>query len=372
MTPLVKDNRQTPPGVLPKKVKQISVALIVGIVLLSSVFSGENKQELKPKTESAPVRPTQSQMSAISQMLERTRKESEDSRLRAEEERRRLEEQLATRDRQQPPPVTQAPREDPLRQTERERAARARFASNVVFRSREVEVPSASVEATPQLVLRTERNCTESRPPGAEPSEEESGKFLPATVGKLFRVYEGTLVQTKLVNRLDGYFTGPVKCEVIAPLTSVGGETVLIPRKALFIGEARRVDSQNQRRLAVTFHRLLLPNGYSVDLKKAPGLNGAGETGLSDKVNNHYGQAFGAAGAVGMLSGLALYGGRGGAFGFGSGVVSGTGNAATNVLNRYLNVLPTVTIREGHEVNVYVSNDLLLPGYTRGTGAERN
>jgi type IV secretion system protein VirB10 len=216
-------------------------------------------------------------------------------------------------------------------------------------------------------VLRVERAASRQEPRAeeAKPVVEGSGRFLPAREGDLFRLYEGSLVQTRLVNRLDGSFTGPVKCEVVAPVTSVDGKVVLIPKGALFLGEARRVDSQNQRRLAVTFRRLLLPNGYSVDLKNAPGLNGVGETGLSDKVNNHYLQAFGASGAIGVLSGLALYGGRAGAFGFRSGVVSGTGSATTSVLNRYLNVLPTVTIREGHEVNVYISNDLLLPAYKR-------
>ena len=37
-----------------------------------------------------------------------------------------------------------------------------------------------------------------------------------------------------------------------------------------------------------TFHRLLMPDGYSVDLDQFHGLDQAGETGLKDKVNNHY------------------------------------------------------------------------------------
>lgn len=367
MSALVKDNRQDPPGVLPRKLKQIGVALIAGIVFLSSMFSGENTKEPKAPNESAPTRPTQSQMTAFSQMLERTRKESEAARKHQEELRERLEGQLATRSSQPVPTVTPVSPEDPLRQAERARAARAPFASSVVLRPSEPQETVGSVEPTPQLVLRVERTASRQEPRAEEvkPVAEGSGRFLPAREGDLFRLYEGSLVQTRLVNRLDGSFTGPVKCEVVAPVTSVDGKVVLIPKGALFLGEARRVDSQNQRRLAVTFRRLLLPNGYSVDLKNAPGLNGVGETGLSDKVNNHYMQAFGASGAIGVLSGLALYGGRAGAFGFRSGVVSGTGSAATSVLNRYLNVLPTVTIREGHEVNVYISSDLLLPAYKR-------
>jgi type IV secretion system protein VirB10 len=32
-------------------------------------------------------------------------------------------------------------------------------------------------------------------------------------------------------------------------------------------------------------------------------------------------------------------------------------------LDRFLNILPTVTIREGHRIKVYLSNDLVLPAY---------
>ena len=35
------------------------------------------------------------------------------------------------------------------------------------------------------------------------------------------------------------------------------------------------------------------------------------------------------------------------------------------ILDRFLNILPTVTIREGHRVKVYLSGDLLLPDYAR-------
>jgi type IV secretion system protein VirB10 len=32
-------------------------------------------------------------------------------------------------------------------------------------------------------------------------------------------------------------------------------------------------------------------------------------------------------------------------------------------MNRFLNRLPTITIREGHRVKVYLTNDLELPPY---------
>ena len=36
---------------------------------------------------------------------------------------------------------------------------------------------------------------------------------------------------------------------------------------------------------------------------------------------------------------------------------------ATTVLDRFINIPPTITIREGYRVKVYISQDLLLPAY---------
>ena len=40
-------------------------------------------------------------------------------------------------------------------------------------------------------------------------------------------------------------------------------------------------------------------------------------------------------------------------------------NSSMHILDKFLNVLPTVTIREGNRVKVYLSGDLLLPDYSQ-------
>jgi type IV secretion system protein VirB10 len=41
------------------------------------------------------------------------------------------------------------------------------------------------------------------------------------------------------------------------------------------------------------------------------------------------------------------------------------------VMNRFLNRLPTITIREGHRVKVYLTSDIELPAYTAAVAARR-
>jgi type IV secretion system protein VirB10 len=115
-----------------------------------------------------------------------------------------------------------------------------------------------------------------------------------------------------------------------------------------------------------------MPDGRTYRLDQFQGLNQIGDAGLRDRVNQHYLSTFGAAAAVGLISGLSQYLGSAGlARGDGDrtifiagGVGDATSQATLQVMNRFLNRLPTITIREGHRVKVYLTGDLELPAYS--------
>ncbi len=109
-----------------------------------------------------------------------------------------------------------------------------------------------------------------------------------------------------------------------------------------------------------------MPDGYSLNLDRFEGLNQIGETGLQDQVNHHYGQVFGMSLAIGAIAGFAQANSNGGVFqsstdAYREGVASSLSQSSLHVLDRYLNILPTVTIREGHRIKIYLVGDLLLP-----------
>ena len=68
---------------------------------------------------------------------------------------------------------------------------------------------------------------------------------------------------------------------------------------------------------------------------------------------------FAAAGAVGVLSGLTLAGAP--AYGLQAGVGQGLGQSATSVLGRFLNRMPTLRIRAGHRLRIWLTSDVLVP-----------
>ncbi len=200
--------------------------------------------------------------------------------------------------------------------------------------------------------------------PSSPRTSEPGHAVQPADPPGWERVREGSFLEAVLLSQLSGEFPGPVLAMVSVPLYSADRQRVLIPRGARVVGTASAVQNRDQSRLAVAFHRLLLPDGSWVDLEFA-GLNQAGESALRDQVNRRYLSTFAAAGAVGALSGLTLAGAS--PYGLQAGVGQGLGSSATSMLDRYLNRLPEITIRAGHRLRVWFTADVLVPTPTRTT-----
>jgi type IV secretion system protein TrbI len=218
--------------------------------------------------------------------------------------------------------------------------------------STEVPPPPVTSTATPQ-------------PPTARPTPVAATS---TPTEPRYRLFEGSLIETVLTNRLDGTFSGPVNCLVSVPVYASDQQHLLIPAGARVLGEARAVNTFGQSRLAVVFHRVLLPNGTHVDLDGFHGLNQVGDLGLRDQVDRHYAQIFGVSLAIGAIAGLAQAQSAVGVEATGldvyrQGAASNVSQSSARILDRFLNLLPTVTIREGHRIKAVLANDLELPAY---------
>jgi type IV secretory pathway VirB10-like protein len=265
---------------------------------------------------------------------------------------------------------------------ERERADDSRFASNLVYsRSAEQQQPQPS-QLTPAQQEPTERPAgTSLVTPGAagEPQEAIGAYKRPqeanvdSAFGQPYLVYEGSVLDTVLMNRLDGDAVGPVKALVSNPLYSHDHQHVIIPEGTVVLGVAKKIGAVGfgqQRRMAVVFHRLIMPDGYSVDLDQFNGLDQSGEEGMKDKVNNHYLQIFGTSVALGIVAGASEITQGGGTIttngsqAFTNGASASVSQSAATILDRFIQIPPTITIREGHRVKVYFTQDMLLPAYS--------
>jgi len=285
-------------------------------------------------------------------------------------------------------PVQQAGQQ--LAASERVRADTARFASNIAYvrpadQPMQQSTQSSTETRNPYAALLQSGQPTGVTAPRAASEQHSAGDQIPATeykrppeanidnaVGQPYVIYEGLTLDTVLMNRLDGDAVGPVKVLVSNPVYSHDHQHVLIPEGTIVLGEARKIGSAGigqQRRIAVAFHRLLMPDGYSVDLDQFHGLDQIGEEGLKDQVNNHYVQIFGTSIALGVIAGASQISQGGsnlnssGSQSFTNGAASSVSQSATSILDHFIQIPPIITIREGHRVKVYFTQDLLLPAY---------
>ena len=318
------------------------------------------------------------------------------------------------------------PARDPIQEEERKREYQARFASNIALSYRDpraggpspqapvnalplgsspVDLPSGatpqtavpgvpgdfqqqleSLQAQQERLLAQEQqqlaavsvnaagSPSQSQPqPQTAPATARRSADLNEAAGKQHVIFEGSVLESALVNRLNGDFAGPVICQISTDVYSHDHAELLIPAGTRVLGETKKVNDVGQARLAVIFHRLIMPDGYSVDLDQAPGLNQIGETALHDKVSNHYFRIFGASIAIGAIAGLSTIGANNSAAtglptsnasAYREGVAGNLSQSSLQILNRFLNISPTITIREGHRVRIFLTQDLLLPAYS--------
>lgn len=288
--------------------------------------------------------------------------------------------------------------EQQLAAKERELAFTSRFASNLAY-SRPSDAPARQASQQTQGMVAPLGYVQQPNANTASPSQQQSNMIAPraagnaasttqasiqhgpevdidSAAGQPYVIYEGTTVDTVLMNRLDGDAVGPVKVLVSNPIYSHDRQHVLIPEGTIVLGEARKIGSVGfgqQRRLAVAFHRMIMPDGYSVDLDQFHGLDQIGEEGLKDKVNNHYLEIFGTSIALGVIAGAAQITQGGGVYGgsgpqvFTNGAASSVSQSATTIMDRFMQIPPNITIREGHRIKVYFTQDMLLPAYENHT-----
>lgn len=393
----VVDRRPVPRGVLPKGIQTWLMAGIAGVIVVIILFAGQPQ---------APERPVQADALAAATSPERVRDYQD--RLAAINAQLGLQAAAA---RPAVGPATMQPtvnefqstrpaeRVDPFAAERQRREYESLFASNVVVsrraplqraeanrgmaNERSIDaLPSAepSLDAIADAVVRAtgriERPMEHSEEPPAASARNSSVNAQPeVNGGPRYRIAEGTIIDAVLTNRLDGGASSPVNCLVTNAVYSEDRRRVLVPAGARVLGETKAVEGWGETRLAVSFHRIVMPDGSSVALDHFRGLNQLGDSGLRDQVNRHYWSTFGGAAAVGLVGGLSQLLGNV-ALGSGDGartviVAGGSADAASQAaaqsMGQFLNRMPTITIREGHRVKVYVTRDLDVPEWTGDT-----
>jgi type IV secretion system protein VirB10 len=185
------------------------------------------------------------------------------------------------------------------------------------------------------------------------------------------QVMAGSIIAASLITGLNSDLPGTVIAQVTEHVyDTVTGRVLLIPQGSRLIGTYDSVIAFGQSRALVVWHRIVMPDGSSVQIDNLPATDPAGYAGLEDGVDYHVDRL-----ATGVV--LATLLGVGTELTLGDseselvralreslqGAVSRTGSRLTE---RFLDVQPTLTIRPGFPLRVIAHRDLVLRPYRGG------
>ncbi|WP_409977855.1 TrbI/VirB10 family protein [Bradyrhizobium sp. SZCCHNS2005] len=178
----------------------------------------------------------------------------------------------------------------------------------------------------------------------------------------------GAVIAAALITGIHSDLPGQITAQVTENVyDSPTGKILLVPQGTRVIGQYDSGVGFGQRRILLVWSRLIFPNGRSIVLERQPGADAEGYAGLEDGVDYHWGELFKAA----ALSTLLSVGAESGSSSGESDIVRALRNGASNsisqtgqqIVQRQLNIAPTLTIRPGFPVRVIVTRDLVLEPY---------
>lgn len=192
--------------------------------------------------------------------------------------------------------------------------------------------------------------------------------FRPASP---FVVQAGSIIPAALLTGIRSDLPGQITAQVTENIyDSPTGRARLIPQGSRLIGVYDSRVAFGQSRVLLVWTRLVLPNGRSIVLERQQGADAGGYSGLEDEVDHHWADLFKAA-LLSTTLGVGAELGSGADGGSNTDILQALRLSAANSLNqtgqqvvqRNLNIQPTLTIRPGFPVRVIVNRDLVLQPY---------
>ena len=191
-----------------------------------------------------------------------------------------------------------------------------------------------------------------------------------------YELLQGTVIPATLETGIKSDLPGEITAVVSQPVyNSVSGAYVLIPAGSKLVGTYQSKVMAGATRVGVAWTRILFPNGTYMQIGGMPGADGRGYSGFHDEVNDHTWTVFknalllslidvgmavasptSAATTTGAMTGnTALQDGE-------QALAQTFGQAEAQMMQKAINVAPTITIRPGYAFNVMVTKDLVFPG----------
>lgn len=223
----------------------------------------------------------------------------------------------------------------------------------------------AQGQATPARQSNAQRDSQWIQQSGAAPVPAATTAVAPANQ---IMLVQNSLIPAVTLQAINSDLPGTITARVTEDVKdSLSQRHVLIPMGSRLVGRYSADISPGQERILLAFSRLILPDGRSVNLAGAQGVDGQGQSGMGGDVNNHWVKMFGHGLAIALIADRAL---PDKGVKQSSTLTSSTAtrtvagevvtDVAKRVLDRNTQIPPTITAPMGQRIFIAITSDLVL------------
>jgi type IV secretion system protein VirB10 len=232
--------------------------------------------------------------------------------------------------------------------------------------------PPARVPTEPALVIdttgggaaTTEAPAAAAGTPAADAAIAIAGSRSRAGVfaNRTTTVPQGTLIPAVMETAFNSTRPGLARAIVSQDVRGFDGRRVLIPRGSRLVGEYRADAAPGQRRAFVNWLRLIRPDGVTINIG-SPATDPLGRGGIRANVNTHFFERFAGALLRSVVDvGITVAAGAANAPVL---LLPGGGGGSGLTSTQPQQVQPTLTVRQGTSISVFVARDLDFTGVER-------
>lgn len=192
------------------------------------------------------------------------------------------------------------------------------------------------------------------------------------TPGSPYELKTGAVIPGVMVTGINSDLPGNMIAQVTQNVfDSSTGRHLLIPQGTRLFGVYDSRVVYGQERVLIAWNRLIFPDGSSLTLGAMPGADMGGMAGFNDDVNNHYLRIFGSALLMSLVTGGMAYtmdsmnnnasrsqNGTSMQDEMTSALAQQLGQTTTTLLQKNLNIKPSLEIRPGYLFNIVVTKDI--------------
>ncbi len=188
-----------------------------------------------------------------------------------------------------------------------------------------------------------------------------------------FELTAGSVIPAVMLSGINSDLPGTIVAQTRQTVYATNEPgAVVIPQGARLIGRYSADVAYGQSRVLAAWDELILPNGSRISLRGMSAADGQGQSGMEDQVDNHFWKTWSSALLVSFL-GVAAQQSQPqnqGAFNTPSGsaqaaaaAMNSMSDVSSKILQKSLNISPTLQVRPGMTFNVMVNRSIILPTY---------